>query len=196
MKSNSKIYYEQCLKTTRELLHDLYAKEWQPSQLESKELFIQRKIDESLKGLDHFNSLAASGLAAFNLKNLEVKPSEEEMVALSNMASQALQEKKYADSLSMFAVLIILETYNFEFYLGAGLSCFLAGNPQEAEGYYAMALHTGPKSAKAHLYAADYYYCIGQKGKAADLLERAMGYLEDDDPLQADADLLKIKFRS
>lgn len=219
---NSKTYFDQCLKTTQELWQVQFAKEYdgQSPHLESKELFIQRKVDEALEGLHNFNSLAAKGAAAFHARNpdilqklknldtlevdLEHPPSPQEFLALSgsdmetlsNLASEALDEKKYTDSLGMFIFLVILEPHNFEFFLGAALSCFFAGDIQEAEKYYAMALNTGPKSAKTHLYAADFYFCQGQKGKARDHLEQAICYLEPDDPLRDDADLLKIKFRS
>lgn len=104
---------------------------------------------------------------------------DETMASFYGSAYQLFQKQKYVDAANAFLFLVTLNAYNYEYWLGLGMSLQMCRDYESAIDAYEMAATCNIDSPISYFYLAKCLFAVHDRESALSALDLALEYSKE-----------------
>lgn len=145
---------------------------------------LSEEMKKKLKDKELLKKEFASGKSAQEIMGF----TDESMAEFYDAACQLFKYKRYKDAANAFLFLVTLNSYNYDYWLGLGMSTQMCQDFESAIDAYEMAVTCELDNPVPYFYLAKCFFAIHDRENAMSALDLALEYSEGHEEFQ---DLLK-----
>lgn len=135
---------------------------------------LSKKAKEKLKNKDALKKEFEKGKSAQEILGF----SDKSMAEFYNAAYRLFNHKRYGDAANAFLFLVTLNSYNYDYWLGLGMSAQMCKEYDLSIDAYEMAAVTKPDSPVPYFYLSKCFFAIHDRENALNALDLALEYSE------------------
>lgn len=138
---------------------------------------LSKKAKQKLENEEKLLEELAAGKSAQEILEF----SDEAMAKFYGAAYQLFKYRKFADAANAFLFLVTLNPYNFDYWLGLGMSTQMCNEFDVAIDAYEMAAICNVDSPVPYFYLAKCFFAIHDRENALTSLDLALEYSEENE---------------
>lgn len=141
---------------------------------------LSEKVKEKLKNKDLLKKEFADGKSAQEIMEI----TDSSMAEFYTAAQHLFENKRYQEAANAFLFLVTLNSYNYEYWLGLGMSTQLCRNFEAAIDAYEMAVICELDNPVPYFYLSKCFYAINDKENALNAIDLAIEYSEENEEFE------------
>lgn len=138
---------------------------------------LSKEAQKKLLDRNKLKEEMANGKSAQEILGFE----DETMATFFRAARHLFEHKRYLDSANAFMFLVTLNAYNYEYWLGLGMSLQMGHEYESAIDAYEMAATCNIDSPVPYFYLAKCLFAVHDRENALSALELALEYSKEGD---------------
>lgn len=141
---------------------------------------LSEKAKKMLKDKEKMKKELADGKSPQEILGVD----DEAMASFYGAAYQLFENKRYLDSANAFLFLVTLNSYNYDYWLGLGMSLQMCHNYESAIDAYEMAATCKIDSPIPYFYLAKCLFAVHDRENALSALDLALEYSKEKEEFQ------------